>query len=547
MINLFRHILEFTQREFAQREFTKCECENIKDIKNKHKEIKKRITFLQLAFSFSAYSIIAHGYHKAGYYPLTALTLFSMLILIIAFVVTQKKYLSSKLLSIVYIYMPIANILTKDAFFLLNGNPNINTIFLHTHFMLLLFIAFGGTVSNRRNILYIGLISVIWIWLFTICINDTYLWSLVFLDSVFFIGITIITYTAFSWETKLNLEICELSKTLDERNEELNKLINAKNWMLNMILHDIKSPINRLLSAAKKNVVQKEEITQASKHILSIVDNILEVYKMEESKMPMNLSLQNIDTIINKASHQVRYLLDEKKIVLAKQISANSIVKVDVQLLIRVFVNLLNNSIKYSKANGRIEISVTLKQDKVRVEIRDNGKGIAPEHINHIFEKYYQVNALNLGSTRSTGIGLTFCKLVIEAHNGEIGAKSILNHGTVIWFELPVQSEAELICEEKVITPIQKHKSSYKEEEPLLQYKLKLANLAVYQTSEILDILKLESTNDSIKTLYWKEEIFKSSVTGNVEYFNQLKKIPVDLAKSRSSASHSHRPQENML
>ena len=142
MINLFRLILEFTQREFTQREFTKCECENIKEIKNKHKEIKKRITFLQLAFSFSAYSIIAHGYHKAGYHHLTALTLFSMLILIIAFVVTQKKYLSSKLLSIVYIYIPILNILTKYAFFLLNGNPNINTIFLHTHFMLLLFIAF---------------------------------------------------------------------------------------------------------------------------------------------------------------------------------------------------------------------------------------------------------------------------------------------------------------------------------------------------------------------------------------------------------------------
>jgi len=79
----------------------------------------------------------------------------------------------------------------------------------------------------------------------------------------------------------------------------------------------------------------------------------------------------------------------------------------------------------------------------------------------------------------------------------------------------------------------------------LLQYKLKLANLAVYQTSEILDILKLESTNDSIKTLYWKEEIFKSSVTGNVEYFNQLKKIPVD-SKSRSLVSQSHKPQKNL-
>jgi len=153
---------------------------------------------------------------------------------------------------------------------------------------------------------------------------------------------------------------------------------------------------------------------------------------------------------------------------------------------------------------------------------------------------------MNLGSTRSTGIGLTFCKLVIEAHNGEAGAKSILNHGTVIWFELPIQSEVELICEEKVTTPTHKHKSSYKEEEPLLQYKLKLANLAVYQTSEILDVLKLESTNDSIKTLYWKEEIFKSSLTGNGEYFNQLKKIPVDLAKSRPSTSQSHIPQENI-
>ena len=499
-------------------------------IKVKYTKIKKLTIRYQFILSFLAYIVIAHGYYKADYYPLMILTLLSLFILILFFILKRKKRLSDGLSSILFIYIPIANILIKDVFFLLQGNPLIDTIFLHTHFMLLLFISFGGMVTNPRHILYVGGISVVWIWIFTIYLNDPYLWSLVVLDSLFFTGISTIIYLTYSHTLLFNSKFNDLARTINHQNEDLNKLMNFKDWMLNMILHDIKNPINRILSASKMDIIQKEELTQPSNHILSIVENILDVYKMEDSKMKLKLSIQNIDSIIQKGSKQVRYLLEDKKLTLVNRITVKPAVEVDVELMVRVIVNLLTNSIKFSNANSHIDIQVLSKDNRVRVEILDNGEEISPQNIERIFEKYYQGNAQNLGSTRSTGIGLTFCKLAIEAHGGAIGAVSVLNYGTMIWFELPVKSENEITGVEIIRASPIKYEYTFEEEKSLLQYKFKLANLAIYKTSEMLTIFQSIPLFSSPGLQYWKEEVIKASMAGNVEYYNQLREIPLDLA-----------------
>ena len=244
---------------------------------NKVKELTIRFLFI---FAFSSFIVIAYGYWKADYYYLVGVTCVSLFVLIALFLLKQHKCLSTNLTGILLIYIPIANILIKDVFFLHQDNPLISTIFLHTHFILLLFIAFGGLITKPGNILIVGCISVVWIWIFTIYCNDAFLWSLLNLDTVFFIGISLIMYFVYTSIHTLVVEFDNLGRTIHSQNKELNILLEFKGRMLNMIIHDIKNPINRILAASNMEIIQKAEITQPSKQILLIVENILDVYKM---------------------------------------------------------------------------------------------------------------------------------------------------------------------------------------------------------------------------------------------------------------------------
>jgi len=492
---------------------------------DKYNKVKELTIGYLFVFAFSAYVVIAHGYWKANYLQMVGVTFISLISLISIYFWKRHKTVSSTLASILFIYIPIANILIKDVFFLLRGNPLFSTIFLHTHFILLLFISFGGLITKPYHIVIVGFISVVWIWVFTIISNNPFLWSLVVLDSVFFIGISLIMYFVYSSILTLAFAFDKLGRTISNQNTELNKLLDFKDRMLNMIIHDIKNPISRILSAANKEIIQKEEISKPAFQILLIVENILDVYKLEDSKMQLKISTQILDDIIKKATSQVEYLLDEKNISIIKRLTIDSTVDVDADLLERVIVNLLTNAIKFSKSNSSIDIRIVPKKDRVRVEIIDKGEGIASENIDHIFEKYYQGSNQSFVHAHSTGMGLTFCKLAVETHGGTIGAESILNQGSTIWFELPVKLQNEMNCEEITVNSPKKQEQFNSEEKIILKYKMRIANLPIYQTGEILNIFKTSSYNNSPGFVYWKNEIIKASMTGDVEYYNQLKEI----------------------
>ncbi|MBI3192373.1 MAG: HAMP domain-containing histidine kinase [Pedosphaera parvula] len=111
---------------------------------------------------------------------------------------------------------------------------------------------------------------------------------------------------------------------------------------------------------------------------------------------------------------------------------------VDADLIRRVLANLIGNAIKFTPADGTVRVTVRTADSVVRVEVADNGPGIPPELHAKIFEKFGQVqdHKAHLG----TGLGLTFCKMAIEAHGGAIGVQSTPGSGSTFWFTLPAQS-----------------------------------------------------------------------------------------------------------
>lgn len=110
----------------------------------------------------------------------------------------------------------------------------------------------------------------------------------------------------------------------------------------------------------------------------------------------------------------------------------------DSEIISRVVQNLLANAIKFTPDGGLIRLGIEPAGELVRVSVIDNGPGIAPEYRKKIFEKFGQVESRAGRQRNSTGLGLTFCKLAVEAHGGNIGVDGEEGKGSSFWFELPV-------------------------------------------------------------------------------------------------------------
>jgi signal transduction histidine kinase len=109
-----------------------------------------------------------------------------------------------------------------------------------------------------------------------------------------------------------------------------------------------------------------------------------------------------------------------------------------------VLQNLLSNALKFTPDSGNVRIVVTPFESEIRIAVTDTGRGIAPQYHQHIFEKFGQVE--DRKNHLGTGLGLTFCKLAVEAHGGRIGVESEVGKGSTFWFALPLQNDSLSEC-----------------------------------------------------------------------------------------------------
>jgi signal transduction histidine kinase len=360
-----------------------------------------------------------------------------------------------------------------------------------------------------------------------------YLFYFLLFSSIIFVSIRIYTrlllkqnyYLELLVESRMD-EIIGQARELEKINEKLIEMGQFKQGITSMIVHDLKNPINSIIHVSEsKPEAQLERIRQTGKQMLNLVLNILDIYKYEETKIIINSENHNLFNLAQEAIENILFLSNEKNISISNLINPEVGIKADAEMIERVFVNILTNAIKYTPNNGKIIIEAEPVNQFIKIAITDNGIGIQTDKIDLVFQKFGQVIAKNSGSVRSTGLGLTYCKMVIEAHGGLINVESELGKGSTFWFTLPrdddhTETNRKAVSEEtQIVHPVE---LSEKSQQIIWEYLLELKQTEIYKLTELTVILDKidDSTNDEIRM--WKQALIRAIDSGNQMMYEKL-------------------------
>ncbi len=247
-------------------------------------------------------------------------------------------------------------------------------------------------------------------------------------------------------------------KEIETLYEQMRALDKVKNDLTHMIVHDLRTPLTSLLTGIM-TLQGSESLDEMERELLAIsvsggntllgmINDLLDISKMEDGSVSLEKSAVSLPEIVAESFRQVASLVQDKELTLAAQIAPEIAERLsdapirldaDADKVRRVLVNLLGNAIKFTPRSGTITVSACLKPDRqaVVVRVRDTGEGIPKEAFVRIFEKFGQVQTRKAGRMMSTGLGLTFCKLVVEAHGGRIWVESEPGEGSSFYFTLP--------------------------------------------------------------------------------------------------------------
>lgn len=246
-----------------------------------------------------------------------------------------------------------------------------------------------------------------------------------------------------------HLKIRQLNHALEQKVLALEELRVLKDNLVHMIVHDLRSPLQGITGYVE--LLQMELSVEETKHkrwfasirrnahtLQGMVTNLLDLNRLESGKMPLSLELVSTRELAMQATTDVEHLTEKLRLLVTDETDGSS-VRCDRELIQRVLQNLIHNAIKYTPQQGTIELIFEQDEDFLRFSVEDEGPGVAPENQIRVFDKFFRIGA-DTGEHRrySTGLGLAFCRLAVEAHGGEIGVESDGESGSVFWFTLPL-------------------------------------------------------------------------------------------------------------
>ena len=247
------------------------------------------------------------------------------------------------------------------------------------------------------------------------------------------------------------LKLKAATDALEESFRKLRELEKVRDDLMKMIVHDLKTPLTSVLAALEMvldgdfgqiSEPQRQALGDAegkAEDLLALIEDLLEIARIEETTLVLDAQPLAPGALLTEIAHEWGMRLKQEGASAAVDVEEDTpVFQADKALLKRVFANLVQNALTHSRGSVQLTLRAQRDDGGVLFTVADNGPGIPPEYHEVIFRKFEQVRTPNVPRVRSSGLGLAFCKLVVDAHGGRIWVQSREGEGSAFHFRLPL-------------------------------------------------------------------------------------------------------------
>ncbi|MBI1175851.1 PAS domain-containing protein [bacterium] len=233
----------------------------------------------------------------------------------------------------------------------------------------------------------------------------------------------------------------------------IKQLENMRRDFVANVSHELRTPLSMikgyvetLLDGAKDdpNVAVKflKTIEKHADRLMFLIEDLLTISSLESGQVAMNMQPVALAGLVERVIEELKDRAAARQAIVTSEVSDEQIIHADPARIQQVFVNLIDNAIKYGKQGGRIEVKVSTTEDpqRIKLSVIDDGPGIPPEAAERVFERFYRVDKARSREQGGTGLGLAIVKHIVQAHGGEVWVESSPSKGTVFYFTLQTAS-----------------------------------------------------------------------------------------------------------
>jgi signal transduction histidine kinase len=257
----------------------------------------------------------------------------------------------------------------------------------------------------------------------------------------------------FATQSALAIQNARLFREIGDKGRQLEVASQHKSEFLANMSHELRTPLNAIIGFSEvlaegmfgeineKQTEYLNDILESGRHLLSLINDILDLSKIEAGRMELEPAEFDLPAAIDNALTLVRERAGRRDIRLGRQIDGRvGVLRGDERKVKQVLLNLLSNGLKFTPEGGRIDVRAVVNEGLVEVSVADTGVGIAPEDHEKVFEEFRQVGTADK-KVEGTGLGLALSRKFIELHGGRIWVESQIGHGSTFTFTLPVGRE----------------------------------------------------------------------------------------------------------